>query len=101
MKNLVMSNFLAEVLIVALFVAFIYILLNKWGIWEYLQVHADDWFSKVTHKETDFFNRLFSCTFCTTWWTSVVLCFVVFIFTGSWELLLVPFCSTPVSRYLV
>lgn len=99
--NRVMINFLAAVFIVSLVVTFLYILLSKWGVWEYLQVHADDWVSTITHKESDLLNRLFSCTFCTTWWTSVILCLFLLIFTGEWSFLLVPFCSTPISRHLI
>ena len=77
MRNLVMTEFLELVIIVALVVTFFYILMNKWGVWEYLQVHADAWVSKIIHRDLDFFNRLFSCVFCTTWWTSVILCLIL------------------------
>ena len=72
-----MSSFLGTVVIVALAVAFFYTLMSKWGVWEYLQVHADAWASKITHKDSDLFNQLFSCVFCTTWWTSVIVCLVL------------------------
>lgn len=101
MRNLAMSSFLGTVVIVALVVAFFYTLMNKWGVWEYLQVHADAWTSKITHKDSDLFNQLFSCVFCTTWWTSVIVCLVLAICIRDWAILLVPFCSTPISRYLV
>ena len=96
-----MSEFLELVIIVALVVTFFYILMNKWGVWEYLHGHADAWVSKIIHRDLDFFNRLFSCVFCTTWWTSVILCLILAICTNYWVVLLVPFCSTPISRYLV
>lgn len=96
-----MSKFLMITVIVALVVTFLYTLLNKWKVWEYLQVHADDWFCIAFNKDTDFFNQLFSCVFCTTWWMSVIICFFAAIFSGYWLFLLVPFCSTPISRYLV
>lgn len=101
MRNLVMSEFLEMTVIVALIVTFFYTLMNKWGVWEYLQVHADAWFEKVFHRETTLLNQLFSCVFCTTWWTSVILCLVLAICTGNWTILLVPFCSTPLSRHLL
>ena len=96
-----MSSFLGTVIIMALAVAFFYTLMSKWGVWEYLQVHADAWVLKITHKDSDLFNQLFSCVFCTTWWTSVIVCLVLAIYIGEWNILLVPFCSTPISRYLV
>lgn len=101
MRNLAMSSFLGTVVVVALAVAFFYTLMSKWGVWEYLQVHADAWASKITHKDSDLFNQLFSCVFCTTWWTSVIVCLVLAICIGNWAILLVPFCSTPISRYLI
>lgn len=101
MMSLVMNRFLVIVIVVALAVAFLYTLLWKFGVWEYLQVHADGWAEKVTHKSSDFFNQLFSCTFCTTWWMSVIGCLVMAIVFGDWIVLLVPFCSTPISKYLI
>lgn len=98
-----MNSFLGIVVVVALVVAFLYILMNKWGIWEYLQVHADGWLEKIwpTLAWKGLFNQLFSCSFCTTWWMSVIICLVLAICIGNWAILLVPFCSTPISRYLV
>jgi len=99
-----MSKFLMAVIIVALVVTFIYTLLNKWKVWEYLQVHADGWLEKICpHLVWRYYpmNKLFSCVFCTTWWMSVIICIFAAIFSGYWLFLLVPFCSTPISRYLV
>jgi len=93
--------FLCSVFIVALVVAFLYTLFNKWGLWEYLQIHADAWLEKITKKDTDILNRLFSCTFCTTWWLTVLVCLISLTFTGELFFLLVPFCSTPISRFLL
>lgn len=99
-----MIKFLGTVLIVALVVTFFYTLLNKWGVWEYLQIHADGWmeenFPQFVWKD-DLLNQLFSCTFCTTWWMSLIVCIFAAIFSGYWLFLLVPFCSTPISRFLV
>lgn len=98
-----MSEFLGIVAIVALVVTFFYTLMNKWGVWEYLQVHADSWLEKVWPRLAwkGLLNRLFSCPFCTIWWASVILCLVLTICTGNWLILLVPFCSTPISRHFV
>lgn len=94
-------RFLGITAVVALLATFIYILLMKWGVWEYLQVHADAWISKLIHKEVSFFNKLFSCPFCITWWVSVLICIFFFILSGYVEILLVPFCSTPLARHLL
>jgi len=96
-----MPNFLVIVIIVALVVAFFWTLLYKWNVWEYLQVHADAWFEKIFHKETSFFNKMFSCTFCTCWWMSVIICIFVALLSRDWHLLLVPFCSVPLSKFIL
>ncbi len=103
MRSPAMSKFLMITVVVALVVTFLYTLLNKWKVWEYLQVHADGWLEEVWPRmaQKEILNQLFSCAFCTTWWMSVIICFFAAIFSGYWLFLLVPFCSTPISRYLV
>lgn len=96
-----MLNFIIAVILVALGVAFIWTVLYKQGVWEYLQVHADNWFEDVFHKRTSFFNQMFSCTFCTCWWLSVVLCIVSALVGWDWHYLLIPFCSTPLSKFIL
>lgn len=98
-----MSKFLTTIVIVALVVAFFYILLNKWRVWEYLQIHADGWLEKIWPRmaQKEILNQLFSCAFCTIWWMSVIICFFTAVFSGCWFFLLVPFCSTPISRFLI
>lgn len=44
--------------------AFILSLSVKWGVLEWLQVHAP----------SDLLYRLFSCRFCVSWWTNVAIC---------------------------
>lgn len=95
-----MLKFLETVLIVALAVSFIWTVLYKWGVWEYLQVHADAWFEDFTQTESDLFNRMFSCTFCTCWWLSVLICIPSAVIAGDWHILLVPFCSVPLSKFI-
>ena len=98
-----MIKFLGSVFVVALVVTFLYSLLNKWSVWEYLQVNADSLLERIFPRLTKrgFFNQLFSCIFCTTWWMSVIICIFAAIFSGYWLFLLVPFCSTPVSKHLL
>lgn len=96
-----MLKFLEAVVIVALVIAFIWEVLYKWGVWEYLQVHADAGFEKVFHKESSFFNKMFSCTFCTCWWLSVLSCILVTLISGDWRFLLIPFCSVPLTRFIL
>lgn len=98
-----MIKFIAAVFVVAFVVTFLYVLLSKWNVWEYLQVHADGWLERVwpSLAHRGFLNRLFSCVFCVSWWISVIICILAAVLSGYWLFLLVPFCSTSVSRYLI
>ena len=90
--------FLIVTLIVSLATTFLYTLLDKWGLWEYLIVHADSWVIKVIKKDSDILSRLFSCSFCTMWWMSLLICICLAIISGEIILVLVPVCSVPLSR---
>lgn len=85
-----MAEYLFCVLIVALVAAFLLGLLNKWGVLEWLQVHAP----------SDFLNRLFSCRFCCSWWMSVLICGIWLAVMGRWEMAFVPVCSTVIAKEL-
>jgi hypothetical protein len=94
-------SFLVIAVILASVIAFLYILFNKWGLWEFLQVNADDWLERTFKIKTDLLNRLFSCPFCTIWWISVIVC--LFLAFSFWEpgYLAMPFVSTVISRKLL
>ena len=85
-----MCNFICWVAVVALIAAFALALADKWGIIEYLQVHAP----------SDFWNRLFSCSFCCSWWACVVISLSLLIATREWFFVAVPLCSTIITRDL-
>lgn len=85
-----MENFIIWVFVVATVAAFILNLLKKWKIVEYVQVHGND-----------FFVKMFSCDFCLSWWIGVSLSFFVSVYTGNPALLLVPFCSTVITRFFL
>ena len=74
-----MVTFIIWVLVVATVAAFLLTLLKKWGVIEYVQVHGND----------------------LSWWAGVVLSVLFAICTGNPALLLVPFCSTMITRYLL
>ncbi len=82
--------FVMWVLIVATLAAFILSLLKKWGVIEYVQVHGND-----------FFSKMFNCNFCLSWWIGVYLSIMFAICIGNPLLLLVPFCSTTITRILI
>ena len=78
-------SFLVVAVILASVIAFLYILFNKWGLWESLQVNADDWVERTFKIETDLL---------------IVCLFLAFSF---WEpgYLAMPFVSTVISRKLL
>ena len=85
-----MENFIIWVFVVATVAAFLLNLLKKWKILEYVQVHGND-----------FFVKMFSCDFCLSWWLGVALSFFISVYTGKPALLLVPFCSTVITRFFL
>ena len=66
------------------------LLLKKWGVTEWMQVHGNDFFAKLAN-----------CDFCLSWWTNVLLAVAAFMVLGDSRLLLVPFASTMLTRKLI
>ena len=80
-----------NVVLVALAAAFIVVLVKKWGIAEWMQVHGNG-----------FVSQLFSCDFCMSWWASVFVMLLSVSFVGDNAVyLLAPVLATPIARYLV
>ena len=75
---------------VALLAAMMVLLVKKWGVAEWIQIHGDK-----------FLSKLFSCDLCMSFWAAmcfaVVLCCVYD--DAGW--LLLPFLTTPVTRMMV
>ena len=84
------TGFICYVAVVALAAAFLLSLMVKWHWLEWLQVHAPN----------EFFEQMFNCKFCMSWWVSVLISLTLCIVTGNWWLLLVPVCSTIIAREL-
>lgn len=59
-----MIEYLSLVVLVSLFVKFLRTLGEKWGIIEYLQVHAPN----------EFLHKLFTCGFCQSFWLGMIIC---------------------------
>lgn len=87
---MVIVVFVSWVAVVALLAAFALSLASKWGWLEWLQVNAPN----------EFFNKLFNCKFCCSWWMGVVISLTLLLATGQWMLLAVPLCSTIITREL-
>lgn len=70
--------------------AFIMLLLDKWGLIEYCQMHA--W---------GIFNRLCRCNFCMSFWVSLSVTWVFACIAGDPTILIYAFVCTPIVRYIV
>lgn len=77
-------------MVVSLAAAFIVLLVKKWGVAEWMQIHGDD-----------FSRKLFSCDLCMSFWASCAVCVVLILFGCGMHVLLFPILSTPVTRMLV
>lgn len=76
-----------SVLIVACIAAFLLSLAVKWGWLEWLQIHAPN----------AFFDKLFHCHFCCSWWASLGVSVILAIILQCWWILAVPLCSTVIA----
>lgn len=85
-----MNDFIICVLIAASFSTFLLMLAVKWKMVEWIQVHGNDFFSKLAN-----------CDFCLSWWANVIVCFAAFVVLRDKMWLLVPFVSTMISRKLI
>ncbi len=71
------------------FTSWVVILLKKWGVLEWVQVHGNA-----------FFGKLVSCDFCLNFHCAWMLMLVLAVLTGEGILMLVPFFSTTIGRFL-
>lgn len=83
-------SIIESIIMVALMAAFAVLLMKKWGIAEYFQVHGNK-----------FFSQLFSCDLCMSFWTCLVLSLaLVIVYSDPW-LIITAIPATPVTRMLV
>ena len=85
-----MTNLIAYIIIISGAAAWLLTLGRKWGVLEWLAVHSNA-----------FFNRMFNCDFCMSWWTAWVLTAALFCITGDSHTLIIPFVSTTITRRLL
>lgn len=76
-------EFVCFVALVAMAVKFAITLAEKWGILEWLQLHAPN----------EFLHKLFSCNFCQSFWLGLCLSFLLAIFV-DWRLIFIPIFSS-------
>lgn len=85
-----MMNEMVTIILVALAAAFVVLLVKKWGIAEWVQVHGDK-----------FLSRLFSCDLCMSFWAGVIICCGLVCWYDDCWYLLIPMFSTPLTRMMV
>lgn len=81
------TEFIGWGVIVCGLTAFVMSLLNKWGIIEWIQVHATN----------DFIHRLSSCHFCCSWWCGLIIATTFAAVTGEWRLIFLPMVTTNIT----
>lgn len=85
-----MGKILFIVFMVALAAAFVILLIKKLGWAEWMQIHGD----RIT-------SELFSCDFCMSFWTAMVLLLFVSAYFDNAGFLLCAVCTTPITRMLL
>ena len=85
-----MLNFILFTVIVALIASFIVLLLNKVGVLEWMQINGNEFISKMAN-----------CHFCLSFWAGLILSIALAIYFQDPILVLVPFCSTSITRILL
>ena len=79
-----------KVILTALLAAFVVLLVKKWGIAEYWQIHGND-----------FVSRLFSCDLCMSFWACVIVSAAATAVSGDVRMTAVPFMAMPITRMMV
>lgn len=77
-------------LITALIATFFLLLAYKLGMIEWLQVHGNEFVSKLAN-----------CTFCLSWWTCLAVSMIIIIVSLDLSLLIVPVIATPITRKMI
>lgn len=76
-------NYICCIALVAMAVKFCLTIAEKWGILEWLQLHAPN----------EFIHKLFSCNFCQSFWLGLCLSFLLAVFV-DWRLIFIPIFSS-------
>ena len=85
-----MMERLAIIIMVALAAAFVVLLVKKWGIAEWYQVHGGD-----------FLSKLFSCDLCMSFWSVFLISSLLAAVYCDPMIYLASVCSTPLTRMMV
>lgn len=76
--------------------AWVWCFVNKWEVSEDCTI--SEW---LQINSTRVIGELMRCSFCFCWWLSLVFTVVFVLVTGQWILLVTPFFSTAIGRWLV
>lgn len=76
--------------ITALIATFFLLLAYKLGAIEWLQVHGNDFFSKLAN-----------CTFCLSWWMCLAVSMIFIFDSRDLSFLIIPVIATPIARKLL
>ena len=85
-----MNTLISYIIIISLIASFVIMLMRKWGVVEWVQVHGND-----------FFSKMFSCDFCLSRWVSLTISVIIFLVTRDALVLSAPFGSTMLTRILL
>lgn len=85
---------LYQIIVVALLAAFIISLLGKSGLREKMRNYFDDNTITIVADMLD-------CDFCISFWMSVIISSLCLFITNDYSFIIVPFCATPITRYLL
>lgn len=83
-------NLIAWAIIIALTSAFFILFIGKIGTRDF-----------IIEQGPKLLSEMFSCDFCLSFWVSLILAIILALLTLSPELLVVPFISTPITRFLL
>lgn len=85
-----MMEFIIMTVIVALIASFVLCLMYKWGIVEYVQVHGNE-----------FFSKMFGCNFCMSWWICVIISIFVALICCKIVYLTIPILAVNITKKLI
>lgn len=82
-----METLVFTAVVVALLAAFVILFLARTGAREWLEVHSPRLLAEM-----------FSCDFCLSWWTCLILAIVLFPF---WTAIIIAILATSITRYIL
>lgn len=77
-------------IILALFVAFIILVIGKLGLRNYIIARAPKLISELVE-----------CDLCLSFWLSLILAIILAIIFKDMSIIIIPFLSTPITRFLL